>query len=113
MSDVLVSKVEPSMDEEPIYIPNVYNAPVGSKQAGDSAEIVMGYIGLLRKRAFIMGEVNLHHTDWDNRTFNSTAQGKRFAGYVADNNAVYELELGIVMHTRGGTLDLVIFSNSI
>ena len=68
MPDCLVLEVKPSMDEEPIYILNVYNAPIGSERAGDSAEIVMGAIGLLRKRALIMGDVNLHHTDWDNRT---------------------------------------------
>ena len=28
--------------------------------------------------------------DWDNRTVNSNAQAKRFAEWIADNNAVYD-----------------------
>lgn len=92
MPDILVFEVKPSQDEEPIYILDVYNAPIRSKQAGNSAETVMQVTGLLRKRVLIMGDFNLNHIDWDNRTVNPTAQVKKFAEWVADNNATYELE---------------------
>ena len=60
-----------------------------------------------------MGDFNLHHTDWDNHTINPTLQAKRFADWIANKNARYELEVGTVTHARGGALDLVIASNSV
>lgn len=68
MPDILVLEVKPSLDEQPIYIVNVYNAPTGSEQAGKSAETMIGTPELLHKRSLIMGDIDLLHTDWDNRT---------------------------------------------
>ena len=79
MPDILVLEVQPSVDEEPVYIINSYNSPVGSKQTGRSVDIMMEVPVLLHKRMLIMGDFNLHHTDWDNRTVNPTVQAKRFA----------------------------------
>lgn len=113
MPDILVLEVKPSQDKEPIYILNVCNAPIRSKRAGNSAETVMQVTGLLRKRALIMGDINLHHTGWDNRTVNPTAQAKNFAEKVANKNATYGLEPVTVTHKRGGALDLVISSSPV
>lgn len=61
----------------------------------------------------MMGDFDLHHTNWDNRTVNPTTQAKRFAEWVADKNATYGLEPGTVTHKRGGALDLVISSSPV
>ncbi len=44
---------------------------------------------LLHKRMLIMGDFNLHHTDWDNRSVNPTAQAKIFAEWIENKNAIY------------------------
>lgn len=112
MPNILVLEVKPSLDKEPIYIINAYNAPIGSERGGRSVDIMIAP-GLMNKRVLIMRDINLHHTDWDNRTVNPTTQAKRFADWIANNNAICELEVGTVTHARGGTLDLVIISNSV
>ena len=61
MPDVLVLKVKSRIEKEPIYILHVYNLLIKSKQAGNSAKIVIRAIGLLRKQFHIMGNVNLYH----------------------------------------------------
>ncbi len=76
MPDILVLEVQPSIDKQPVYIINSYNAPIGTKQAGRSVDIMMEVSELLHKRELIMGDFNLYHTDWDNRTVNPTAQAK-------------------------------------
>ena len=68
---------------------------------------------LLRNCVLIIGNFNLHYTNWDNCTVNHTRQAKRFANWIANKNAIYELKVGTITHNRGGTLDHVIASNSI
>lgn len=84
---------------------------MGSKQASRFVDITMEVSELLHKRVLIMRDFHLHHTDWDNRTVNLTAQAKRFADWIANKNAIYELQVGTVTHAWGGALDLVIASN--
>lgn len=57
-----------------------------------------------------MGDKNLHHTDWDNRTINSLQPANKLADWVTENRAVYELFPGTKTHNRGGTIDVVISS---
>ncbi len=78
MPDILVLEVQLSIDKEPVYIISSYNAPMGSKQAGRSVDIMIEVPELLHNRVLIMGDFNLHHTNWDNRTVNLTTQAKRF-----------------------------------
>ena len=53
------------------------------------------------------------HTDWDNHTCNPSAQAREFADWISDNHETYELDAGTITHSQGGTLDLVISSNTI
>lgn len=75
--DVLVLKVMPSIDKEPIYILKVYDKPIGKKQVGDLAKIVKGAISFLHKQALIIDDVNIRHIDWDNRNVKSTTQARK------------------------------------
>lgn len=79
MPDILILEVQPSVNKELVYIINFYDAPMGNKQVGRSVDIMMEVPELLHKRVLIMGNFNLHHTDWDNCTVNLTVQAKRFA----------------------------------
>ncbi len=111
MTDILILEVLPSIDKEPVYIINSYNTPMKSKLAGRPVDIMMKVPELLHKCMLIIRDFNLHHTDWDNRTVNPTAQAKRFVDWIANKNAIYELEIKTVTHARGGALDLVIANN--
>lgn len=85
--DILVMEIKPGPKEDPIYILNVYNAPMGSERAGISANRLMAVPGLMQSRSIIIGEMTLHHTDWGNRTLYPTARAKEFADWIAENQA--------------------------
>ncbi len=67
----------------------------------------------MQGKAIIMVDINLHHTDWDNRTINLFQPANELADWVTENGAVYELFLGIKTHNCGGTIDVVISSAQI
>lgn len=113
MPNILVLKFQPNIDKEPVYIINSYNAPMRSKRAASSVDIIIEVPELLHKCVLIMRDFNLHYTNWDNCTINPTAQTKRFANWIANKNAIYELKVGTVTHARGGTLDFISASNSV
>lgn len=52
---------------------------MGSKQASRFVDIIIEVPKLLHKLMLIIGDFNLHYTDWDNCTINPTVQAKRFA----------------------------------
>lgn len=79
MLDILVLKFQPSVDKKPVYIINSYNAPMRSERAGRSVDIMIEIPKLLHKWVLIIGDFNLHYTNWDNCIINPTAQTKRFA----------------------------------
>lgn len=112
-SDILVMKFRPSRKGDPFYIINIYNSPLGSNRAGLSAKQVMIISGLMQKNSIIMRDINLHHTDWDNRTRNLCIQARELADWISDNHATYELKTDTITHARDGTLDLVISSRTI
>ena len=106
MPDMLVLKVQPSVDEEQVYIINSYNAPIGSERAGRSVDIMIEVLELLHKRVLIMEDFNLHHTNWNNRTVNPTVQAQRFVDWIAKKNAIYELKVSTVTHAGAAHLIL-------
>lgn len=87
--------------------------PVGSKQAGMSANQVIVISGLMQKRPIIIGDMNLHHTDCNNFTLNPTLQAKELAKWIMDNHAICNLETSTKTHSYSRTLDLVILSSTI
>ena len=44
-----------------------------------------------------MGDINLHHIDWDNRTINPLQLANKLADWVTENGAVYEVFPGTKM----------------
>lgn len=84
---------------------------MGSKQAGKFIDIIIEVPKLLHKHMLVIGDFNLHHIDCDNCMVNSTIQTKIFANWIANKNAMYELEVDIVTYARDRIPDLVIASN--
>lgn len=76
-----------------------------------SLHIMIEVSELLNKFLLIIVDFDLYHTNRDNCTVNSTAQAKKFADRIANKNDKYELEVGTIIHARGGALNLVIVSN--
>ncbi len=57
-----------------------------------------------------MGNINLHNTDWNNRTINPLQPANELADWVTETGVVYELFPGTKTHNCGGTIDIVISS---
>lgn len=70
MPHILVFKVQLSVDKVSIYTINAYNAPIKSKQARRSIDVLIEVSKLLYKCVLIMRDFNLYHTNWDNCTIN-------------------------------------------
>lgn len=108
--DILVLELNMGIDVKPIYVVNLYNAPVGCARAGEVITAMLETTILTEQRTLWAGDCNLHHEDWDVRTKNPTPQAQGFAEWVTSNGAHYGLDIGSVTHRQGGTLDLVIAS---
>lgn len=110
---MLVLELKLSSGKESVLVVSVYNPPPGAERAGRSADILINVPEVWQRRLLIIGDINLHHTDWDNCIIQSTSPAQRFAGWVTDNNGSLQLEPGVATHAKGGTLDLVISSNTL
>lgn len=67
MPDLLVLELKLGSNKEFIFIIKIYNALAGSEQAGKSTKVLMNVPNIWQKHLLIMGNLNLHYTDWDNR----------------------------------------------
>lgn len=110
----LILEIKAGNLSQPSYIVSVYNAPPGCTctctRAGEATRNIMQANRLMELRTVMLGDMNLHHVDWDMRTQNPSAQAMEFANWIAENGASYNLPPGTVSQTRGGCIDLVITS---
>lgn len=111
--EILVLELQGDQDEGALRIVNIYNAALGCKRVGQAANAMMEIRNLVQGQAIIMGDINLHHTDWDNQTINPLQPSNKLADWVTENGAMYELLPGTKTHNRGGTIDVVISSAQI
>lgn len=109
----MVLELKLGLAKESLFVVNVYNVPTECERAGRSADILMDVPEILQKHLMIIGDINLHHTDWNNRTIHPTLQAQKFVEWISDSNGDQKLEPGSVTYTKGGTPDLVISSSSI
>ncbi len=113
MPHILVLEVQLSIDKEPVYIINSFNAPIGSKRVGRSVYIMMEVRELLYKRLLTMRDFNLHYNNLDNGTVIPTAQAKGFADWIAKKDTIYEQDVRTLTNAWGGAVDFVIDRNSV
>lgn len=78
--DMLLLEIQVgAASEPPIYVLNLYNAPINSHHSGRAAELLMKSQSLMSNRVLIGGDLNLHHINWDAQTFNATRQAKELS----------------------------------
>lgn len=63
-------ELQGGQDEDALRVVNIYNAPRGCERAGQAANAMMEIRNLMQGQAIIMGDIKIHHIDWDNRTIN-------------------------------------------
>lgn len=113
-SDILLLEIQlRETPEPPIYLVNLYNAPVASQYAEKAAEQLMGRESLMSFPVFVAEDLNLHHIDWDAKTLNPIRQAKEFSDWVSNNTAFSELPTGTVTQSQGRAIDLVVSSCSL
>ena len=62
--DMLLLEIQVgAASEPPIYMLNLYNAPINSHHSGKAAELSMKSQSLMSNRVLIGGDLNLHHID--------------------------------------------------
>ena len=111
--DILVLELQRDQDKDALRIVNIYKTPRQCKRASHAANAIIEISNLMQGQAIIMVDINLHHTDWANRTINLFQPANELADWVTENGAVYELFFGIKTHNCGGTIDVVISSAQI
>ena len=111
--DILVLELDIGPNQEPIYMVNIDNAPQGYKKAGESIETIIRAPNFMQNMSLVLGDVNLHHKDWNNWTTNPSEGAINLAEGVVDQEAFYQLEPGTITHNRIGAINLVIVSSTI
>ena len=89
----------------PFQLWNVYNAPTGSKEAGDAVARITSME--LTISAVVLGDFNLRHREWDPSTDRSHPLGVQLADWMRANNLCLANPSRTPTHSHGGVLDLV------
>lgn len=72
MTDILVLKLKLDSGKQLLFVTNIYNTLLGYKHAGRKVDILMTILEIWQKQLLIITDINLHHTNWDNRTIHPT-----------------------------------------
>lgn len=84
---------------------NIYNAPYGSRGAGDTVAHLTAMT--IQSPTVIVGDFNIRHRNWDT-TGGCPQSGESLAEWMQDNNLKVCNSPGHSTHHRGGVLDLVL-----
>lgn len=116
--DMLLLEIQVgTVSEPPTYVLNLYNTPVNCHHLGRAAELLIKSRSLMLNLVLIRGDLNLHHINWEARTFNATKQAKELSKWVSKNATFYKVPTGLITHDQRESINLVIastfFTNSI
>lgn len=89
----------------PVTVWGVYNAPLGSLNAGEGLAHFLA--NPPRARAVVVGDFNLRHPDWDPSAYSPSDAAHQLANWL-DTAGFFVLNPGVSTHSRGGVLDLAI-----
>lgn len=103
--DLLFLQAQSSHSSQ-ITIANVYNAPIGSNEAGEALEHLMNLPPRFWRSALIAGDFNLHHPNWDPDCNSKSPRADPFVEWLESNNFYFISEIGKPTHRAGNTLDL-------
>jgi hypothetical protein len=90
----------------PLNIVNAYNAPIGSTGAGTAVDLLTELPRTLWRSAFLAGDFNLHHPNWDPDHPSPSRQAEPFVAWLDNNNFAFTSEVGEPTQNYGNTLDL-------
>jgi Endonuclease-reverse transcriptase len=90
----------------PLNIVNAYNAPIGSTSAGTAVDLLTELPQTLWRSAFLAGDFNLHHPNWDPDHPSPSRQAEPFVAWLDNNNFAFTSEVGKPTQNYGNTLDL-------
>ena len=94
----------------PLNIVNAYNAPTGSTGAGTAVDLLTELPQTLWRSAFLAGDFNLHHPNWDPDHPSPSRQAEPFVAWLNNNNFAFTSEVGEPTQNYGNTLDLAFLS---
>jgi hypothetical protein len=90
----------------PLLIINTYNAPPGSKDAGQAIQLLFTLPSSSLRSAFLCGDFNTLHTRWDAFTDRTSPLAGPFIDWLDANHFTFLSESGVSTHKRGNVLDL-------
>lgn len=88
-----------------LNIVNAYNAPGGADKGAAVASLI-DLPQTLWRSAFLAGDFNLHHVNWDPDHTIHSRQAKPFIAWLDQNNFMFTSEVGQATQDCGNTLDL-------
>ena len=90
----------------PLHIVNVYNAPIGAQGAGEAVETLLSLPQSTWQSAFLAGDFNLHHPNWDLLHSSPSKQSEAFVVWLEQHNFTLTSEVGKPTQNLGNVLDL-------
>src|SRR5436190_23077502 len=90
----------------PLNIMNIYNAPIGSTNAGSAVDLLIELPWTLWWSAFLVGDFNLHHPNWDPAHPSPSSQAEPFIVWLDNHNFAFTSEVSEPTQNYGNTLDL-------
>ena len=82
---------------------NIYNAPVGSDEAGNGLNILLK---CTKQPLYVGGDFNLRHPLWDMTNTSPSAACQDLIDWYSSLNLILLNPLNVSTHNRGGTIDL-------
>src|SRR5438045_2658 len=95
----------------PLNIINIYNAPVGGTDTGTTIASLMDLPHSLWRSAFLAGDFNLHHPNWDPNHSRLSTQAKPFVMWLTSNNFNLMSEVSEPTYNSGSVLDLAFLTS--
>jgi hypothetical protein len=90
----------------PFTVTNVYNAPIGSTDAGEAVTALTATPQILWRSGLIAGDFNLHHPSWDPAHPTPSRQAEGFLDWLGTYGFAYTGSIGTPTHSQDNTLDL-------
>jgi ribonuclease HI/endonuclease/exonuclease/phosphatase (EEP) superfamily protein YafD len=98
----------------PLNIVNIYNAPVGTIDAGLAVQSLTDLTSsFLLHSILLAGDFNLHHPQWNPNHPRQSVQAGHFIDWLDKNNFIYISEPSKATHNAGGVLDLTFLAGQI
>jgi endonuclease/exonuclease/phosphatase (EEP) superfamily protein YafD len=103
--DLIFLKIH-SINGPTLTIGNVYNAPVGSKDAGLAMNSLFEIPKTFWRSVFLAGDFNIHHKNWDPNCLRQSTLAIPFVQWLDKLEFKFTSKVNESTHKAGGVLDL-------